>query len=206
MHMAPGEPYLTEKNEGLWLCAGPHRKYERMARSESTPVYYADWLTVEGRPGVSGKLFNCLTEIRDVAGYEWAPDNNVAATVERGVRQLRRALDSHCLASLFTHESDYIQNVKPENWQAIMEGIAAQLTAYAPRYATADDGYRYVRARSGIRLADVVVTAEQVALDIEGRSDVATTARLFVDADDGAIDEREVEVPAVEGKARVVVA
>ena len=66
-------------------------------------------LTVPGHPEFDGQFFNCVTEIRDDAGYEWYPSNDVACTIDRGTRQTKRALDSMALATLFTHD----QHISP---------------------------------------------------------------------------------------------
>jgi hypothetical protein len=103
-------------------------------------VYYADFLDVGNET-----FFNCLTEIRDDADYEWAPDNDVAATVGRGVRQLERAMNSLALAVLFTHETDYIYRIKPGNWNSELKQISDQIAEYKTRYMLLDDAMRLVK-------------------------------------------------------------
>ena len=57
------------------LMMGPFNRYETACNSEcSAPVYYADYLNIPGHPEFNGQFFNVITEIRDVTGYEWAPD------------------------------------------------------------------------------------------------------------------------------------
>ena len=166
-----------------WLPGGPFRRYERpggaFAMSPDRggrPVYYADAVNLAGRP-----FFNCLTEIRDDAGYEWRPDNDVEATIGRGVRQLRRALDSMALAVLFTHETDHIYCIRPEAWAAAVAGVARGVAAYAPIYLTMDDAVRYVRATRTSRLADVRCdpAGRQVTATFAGHADIATHFYLF---------------------------
>ena len=65
-------------------------------RRGQRPLYYAGFANL----GVQ-QFFTCRTEIHDDAGYEWKTDNDVAATVERGVCQLRRALGTLALVVLF---------------------------------------------------------------------------------------------------------
>ena len=94
------------------------------------PVYYADYYNLAGCP-----FFNTITEIRDDAGYEWAPDNDVEASIGRGVRQVRRALDSLALGSLFTHETDFIYKIEPDRWAEIIAGVAKGIASYNPHPA-----------------------------------------------------------------------
>jgi hypothetical protein len=115
-----------------WLPGAPFRLYEPPGkahldptRRSQNPVYYADFVNMAGQ-----EFFNCLTEIRDDAGYEWSPDNDVRASIGRGVRQLRRALDSFAMPSLFTHETDFIASITPENWESILAGIQREIAPY----------------------------------------------------------------------------
>ena len=190
-------------DEVPWLKSGPFRRYEEPgtclfdpARRGDRPVYYADFVNFGGR-----RLFNCVTEIRDDAGYEWAPDKDVAATVGRGVRQLRRALDSMALAVLFTHETDYIYKIRPDVWAKEMEQITAGIGGYDPIYVTLDEGVRYVRATRTSRLKSCrcdVATGEITAI-FDGYADVPTHFYLFTEAG-GEIAPELVGVPAFQGE------
>jgi len=186
-----------------WLAAGPFRKFEEpgsalfdAAQRGKRPLYYADFINLAGR-----QFFLCCTEIRDDAGYEWAPNNDVAGTVGRGVRQLRRALDSMALAVLFTHETDYIYKICPGAWEEELAQIATGIADYNPVYVTLDDGVRYVRATRTARLASCRynATTGEVTATVTGRADVPTHFYLFTEAG-GEIEARLVGVPAFEGE------
>lgn len=95
-----------------WVKQGPFRLFENPGTDTNTlsrelrdnnPVYYVDLSNINRY-----FFFNCFTEIGDDAGYDWAPDNDVKATKERGVSQLTLALNSMALSILFKHETDYI--------------------------------------------------------------------------------------------------
>ncbi len=197
------------RDEVPWLRLGPFRRYEQPGTSlfepelrGNRPVYYADFVNFGGR-----QLFNCVTEIRDDAGYEWAPDADVVATVGRGVRQLRRALDSMALASLFTHETDFIYRIPPAAWDMIMRQVAGGISGYKPIYVTADEGVRYVRATRSSRLVSSRVSASggELELTFSGRADVPTHCYVFTQADEGMVGLLA-EVPAFEGEVTVPVA
>ncbi len=201
--LPPGARYSTRSD---WLMAGPFRLHERpgagiitRARRGQRPVYYADWLQVAGR-----RFFNCLTEIRDDAGYDWKPDNDVAATIGRGVRQLRRALDSMALAVLVAHETDHIYLVEPQAWAAEVAGVARGIAGYHPILMGMDEALRYVRATRTSRLESARFDAatRQVSAIFTGCADVATHFYLFTEAGDD-IAQRLVDVPAFEGQATV---
>jgi hypothetical protein len=186
-----------------WLKAGPFRRYERPGtaiihpdRRGTRPVYYADFVNLGGR-----QFFNCVTEIRDDAGYEWRPDNDVAATAGRGVRQLRRALDSMALAVLFTHETDHVQYIKPDAWTAEVAQVAEGIADYNPIYVTQDEGVRYVRATrtSHLESCRYDPSIGEVVAPFTGYADMPTHFFLFTESG-GELHARLVDVPAFEGK------
>jgi hypothetical protein len=171
-----------------WLRSGPFRRYERpggcfpdRSRRSGRPVYYADFVNLAGY-----RFFNCVTEIRDDAGYEWKPDNDMGGTIGRGVRQLRRALDSMALAVLFTHETDHIHKIQPDVWATEIAGVAAGIAGYDPIYVTSDDAVRYVRATrtSHLRACHYDPTTGQVIASVVGHSDVLTHFHLFGEVGD----------------------
>lgn len=189
-YLALGHPVnLPYADSVPWLVCGPFRKHEPPGTCTSNPslrgnrpVYYADFVTISGC-----KLFNCFTEIRDDAGYEWAPDNNVQATVERAVRQLKRALDAKALAVLFTHETDYIYKIRPENWERIMAGIRKAINPWNVISLTSDSALRIVRAYSTSSLHSFFFSEENLTLilNVSGHADVATTAEVFTETEKG---------------------
>jgi hypothetical protein len=180
-----------------WLVAGPFRLHEqpgsalfdksdRGARS----LYYADFINFAGR-----RFFLCCTEIRDETGYEWAPDADVEQSAARGLRQVRRALDSFALPVLFTHETDYIYKISPAAWDGQLERISSGLSAYNPIYVTLDEGVRYVRATKTSRLESATYdpARREVAVHFAGQADVLTHYHLFTSEEE--ISARLVEVP-----------
>jgi hypothetical protein len=181
-------------NPAPWLIAGPYRYYETPGQGQSTlPLYYADFLTVPGHPEMNGKLFNCYTEIRDVASCaEWCPDNNLASTIARGTEMLKRSLDSLVLAHLFTHEW-YIHptsccggtTILSNNWRTILSGITNNLAPYKPIFVTLDFGDQYVRATRTSRITSSQFDASsgEVTVSLSGYADLDTTLKVFVGAD-----------------------
>lgn len=177
-----------------WLVCGPFRKMEPPGTCTNNPslrgnrpVYYADFVTINGC-----KLFNCLTEIRDDAGYEWAPDNNVEATVERAVRQLRRALDAKAPAVLFTHETDYIYRIRPENWEMIMAGIRKAINPWNVISLTSDSALKIIRAYATSSLNSYSFSEDNLTLtlNVSGYADVATTAEVFLENESEIVSRR----------------
>jgi hypothetical protein len=190
-----------------WLKLGPFRCYEQpgeclphtSAGRGRKPVYYADFLTLGGQ-----EFFNSVTEIRNDFGYEWAPNADVLASVERGVRQLKRAFDAMAMASLFTHETDFIFQISPERWAQIIAGVARGIEGYDPIQMTLDAGMRYLRATKTARLASARYTPESgmVTAVLEGQADVLTHFYLFT-GEGNIIDSRLVEVPQFAGQVTV---
>jgi len=194
-HMVPGNGYGAS-----WLMDEPYRLYEAGSSGAAVPVYYADYLQVPDHPGFDGDFFNCVTEIRDDAGYEWYPNlNDVAGTIGRGTRQTVRALDSMALATLFTH-GYYVGGSwgasAPENWRAILQGITDNIAAYNPIYVTMDHACQYVRA---IYESDIISSVYDPAIrllstTLSGTTDMPTMFYLF-SAQGDEIVQTLVDVP-----------
>jgi hypothetical protein len=192
----------------VWLRSTPFRLYEEpqtctgWTRSGGQrPVYYAGFIEFGG-----AQFFNCLTEIRDDAGYEWAPDNNVQASAGRGIRQLKRALDAMAPAVLFTHETDYIYRITPENWEQELKMITTAMEPYNPSYPTMDEGLRIVRsfATSGIAAATCNTAGKVVTLGMEGHTDIPTTCYLFTE-EGSTIIQKLIDVPAFENELSLTI-
>jgi hypothetical protein len=194
-----------------WLVGGPYRLYEPPQPGEiNLPLYYADFLSVPGHPEMNGQFFNRYTEIRDTVAPgqsdcgEWCPDNNVQGSIDRGTRQLKRALDSQILASLFTHEW-FIHptpccggtTITSNNWRAILQGITNNLAAYQPIYVTTDYADQYVRATrtSRITASQIDASSGQLFVSLTGKTDLATSVQVFL-GNDNLISTLAVNVPA----------
>lgn len=188
---------------GPWLRGGPYRTSENGNSEAAVPSYYADFLSVPGRPEYDGRFFNCVTEIRDDNGYEWLPTANVTETVGHGTRQLKRALDSRALATLFTHEY-YIASIPAASWKSILQSVTANVASYRPRYMTMDDACRYVRALHTSSIASSVFEPETGVLrtTLTGASDMATAVSVFT-ADGESLVEQELAVPPFAGSTEV---
>jgi hypothetical protein len=185
-----------------WLKAGPFRLYEKPGTCTTrrdlrgrNPVYYADFIEIG-----KYRFFDCITEIRDDAGYEWAPDNNVEESVGRGLRQLKRALNAMALATLFTHETDYIYKIEPNNWDKELKLISDGISDYNPIFLTMDDALKIVRAAKTSRLKSCSFdpSNEIVEATFTGKTDVETGFYLFTKSRDNICSEL-VKVPQFDG-------
>jgi hypothetical protein len=186
-----------------WLVGGPFRNFEtpgsalfdRNNRGDR-PVYYADFQNFAGR-----QFFHCFTEVRNDTGYEWAPDNDVEATAQRGLSQLKRAFDSMALPTLFTHETDFIYKIRPENWHEILKRIAQGVAAYNPLQVTLDDGMRSVRATKTSTFKECFYEPEtcEIQAVFTGQTDVPTSFYVFTEADQG-IASTMVQVPVFKNR------
>jgi hypothetical protein len=195
-HMAPGGAYGMP-----WLRSGPFRRDVRGTSTDPVAVYYADFLP--GTPqSDAGQLFNCVTEIRDDAGYEWYPIPDVDATARRGTRQLRRALDSRALATLFTH--GYFIPPLAADWRTILDRIREDIAPYGPIQMTMDDACRFVRDQRTSAVASVIFDPPTGMLRamLTGRTTAPTTLSIFTDVN-GSVAERTIAVPPFEGTTTV---
>jgi hypothetical protein len=197
--ITPGSVYTSAP----WLNLGPYRLYESAPATDAIPGTYADFLSVPGHPEFQNRFFNCLTEIRDDAGYEWYPDNDIQGTIGRGTRQTRRALDSMVLATLFTHDQ-HIQPISPSNWTQELQGITSNLASYNPRYVTLDYACQYVRAvhTSNISSSSYDPATGVLSTQLAGSADMATQFYVFNNVS-GNISGTLVDVPAFSGSVQV---
>lgn len=195
VHMTPDTPYRND--EPQWVKGGPYRKYEDGPHNSNIPVFYADYLRTDD-PRTDGKLFNCVTEIRDVCGYEWAPTTDVPKTVENGIAQITRAFQSMVPAVFFTHESCWIQRMDPDTVTASFQGVFDGIERYSPICMSMEDICGYVRAKVGIKLHSAEVDGGNVKFRITGRNDRDTRFYLFTDT-----DVKLLTLPAVKGDGAV---
>lgn len=181
-----------------WVKQGPFRLYEQPGTSTETetlkgnrPIYYADFTNLAGYP-----FFNCFTEIRDNAGYEWAPDNNNEASAGRGLTQLRRALSSMCLGVLFTHETDFIYSIDPKNWDWQLKTITEGVSDFNPLYLTIDDAVEIVRAMKTSKFNQVSFSRKEnkLRLNLTGNAKVTTSAYLYTEGKNGSIEQKILDI------------
>ena len=191
--MNPGNGYSAP-----WIMNGPYRLYETGSSSGGSPVYYADFMAVPEHPEFEGQFFNCVTEIRDDAGYEWYPNlGDVSGTVGRGTRQTKRALDNMALATLFTHGYyTVVTEGNAANWRAILKGITDNLAPYDPMYVTMDHACQYIRAMhtSDIASAEYDPGSRQVSVNLSGKTDMPTMFYLFTEQGED-IHQQMIDVP-----------
>jgi len=204
-HMEPAAPYVTGTP---WLTAGPYRLHGTpLSCREVRPVYYADFIDIPGHPEFEGRFFNCVTEIRDDAGYEWYPNSNVEESIGRGVRQVSRALDSKVLAALFTHEQ-HIQPIASEDWESILDGVVSDLEPLGPIYVSLDYAVKVQRAlvTSAVESSGYHPLIRRLDVSLSGETDLETSVTVFLDSGDGAgILETVVPVPVFQGTAEIKV-
>lgn len=196
-HMVPDNPY----SGSAWIHGAPYRMLENGKASSPRPVYYADYLKFDN-PKISGKLYNLVVEIRDVCGYEWAPTTDTESTIRNGITQLKRSFDSLVPGFLFTHESKFIQRMLPSGFEASISGITAALAGYNPCYETADNIYRYVRARNNVRITDVMLNGNNITITLHGNNDIETKCMVFSGEDEG-ITEAWITIPVVTERVEV---
>jgi hypothetical protein len=188
IHMLPDNYYHTNP----WLNCAPYRINRQGTDDGTRPVYYGGYVNLNGI-----SFFNCLTEIRDDGGYEWYPDNNVTTTTARGIRHLRRSLNSMVLSSLFTHEY-YFSDISTANWREILYQITSSISGYNPEFTSTDYAVQYIRARNNIRITNVRETFSNIEISYSGNNDFDTKCYLFTEQN-GQITYRFVGLPQING-------
>lgn len=139
-----------------------------------------------------------MEQVRDVVRYEWAPSRVPAEeAVRRGVVQSRREFDSLLPAVLFTHESDPIQHLQPEEWERILRGVMEGLEPFKPIIVTLDFLAQYLRALRTSRIvhARYDVRSHEGTLELAGDTYLATKFYVFEGPeDDPSVQEWEVPI------------
>lgn len=194
IHMLPDNHYYPCP----WLNCAPYRINRFGNAANTTPVYYGGYVNLNGI-----EFFNCLTEIRDDGGYEWYPDNNVVTTAARGIRHLRRSLNSMVLSSLFTHEY-YFAPISTANWRETLHRITSSISEYNPEYTSTDYAVQYIRAKNNIRITNVRETHFNIDISYSGNNDLDTKCYLFTEQN-GQITYRFVVLPQINGSNNVSV-
>ncbi len=106
------------------------------------------------------------------------------------------------MASLFTHETDYIHKIRPDHWREIIEGVASGVSGYRPLYATLDDAMGILRATRTSVMADVSLDPESdtITATFAGEADRPTTFYLFARPEE---EGRLCDVSAFQGRVQV---
>ncbi len=199
IQMLPGWGYGTAD----WLNCGPYRINDADNPFNNTrPVYYGDYVKLNGID-----FFICLTEIRDDGGYEWypmyLPGDNVTTTSARGIRHLRRALNSMVLPSLFTHEY-FFNTITLANWNTIMSNVTSGISPYNPIFTTTDYAVQYIRAKKNTNLTNVVDNQNTIDIYYTANNDMDIKCHMFKESG-GQITVTPVDLPQLNGTNVVTV-
>ncbi len=202
--MDPGQP----ENTATWMMKGPYRLFEvGSASSVTNNPYYADFMDIPGHPELDGKFFNCISEIRDVTGYEWMGNNrtSVAQATQDGTEWLKRDLDSMAVATLFSHEYTFVNTISQADWRSILQGINQNIASYNPISVSLDYACQYARAikTSNITTSQYNPLTGQITVTLGGKTDLETKFYLFTDVA-GSIQQNLVNVPVFNGSTQVI--
>jgi len=201
--MDPGQ----REDAAPWMMAGPFRLFETgNAYERNQNIYYSDYMTIPGRPELDNKFFNCITEIRDVTGYEWLGNGRTSVSVATadGIEWLKRPLDSMAIADLFSHEYTFISSMSEADWRTVLQGITTGIADYSPIFVSRDYACAYARAVHDSNITDSIYNAisNQITVDLAGKTDMGTKFYVFTE-DAGQMVQRLVNVDAFSGTAHV---
>ncbi|MBN2389862.1 MAG: DUF4082 domain-containing protein [Anaerolineae bacterium] len=178
--MLPGQNY--EGN--VWLEGGPFRLNGETETIVDEPAYYADFLEIPGHSELDNQIFNCLSEPRDVTGYDWYPYNDdIPHSIRQGTAILGRGLSAMQLATLYTHYSQIVP-ISDANFRAMLSGINANIAGYNPEFVTLDYACQYVRAMytSDITQADYNPNTRELSVSFSGTTDMDTRFYVFTES------------------------
>ncbi len=198
-HILPGKGYGST----IWMNCGPYRINDgKNPNNDTRPVYYGDYVKLNGID-----FFNCLTEIRDDGGYEWYPmylsGDNITTTSARGIRQLRRALNSMVLPSLFSHEY-FFNTITLADWNTIMSNVTNGISEYNPIFTTTDYAVQYIRAKKNTAITNVVDNQNTIDIHYTANNDMDIKCHLFNESG-GQISVTLVDLPQLNGSNVVTV-
>lgn len=212
IHLDPGNYYATSTQT---IQCKPYRtgRYGVGGANGTVPVYYGGNVGFNV-DGTVLSFFNCITEIRDDGdGYEWAPmarpGDNATTTANRGIRQLRRSLNSMVLATIFTHEW-YFPGVNGgpvitnSVWREILTKLTSGIAGYNPEYRSMDYAVKYVRAKSQINITNLEDDDATINISYSGINDMDTKCYLFSE-ENGEITFKFIALPQANGDQTVTV-
>ena len=85
------------------------------------------------------------------------------------------------LASLFTHEASYIENITPDNWREILRIVTSGVADFNPEYTTIDYALRYIRAKKNMYITHVIEKSGTIEIHYSGNNDMDTKCYLFTE-------------------------
>lgn len=187
-------PYYVYQDPNVYpgemLNCGPYRINRPGYLAGNKALFYGGYVNWEGN-----NFFISLTETRDL-GYEWFPTSFVLPTTAKAINQLRRALNSMVLPTLFTHEYQ-LAVIQPLGWRQTLAGITSFINSfYNPVYISMDDALKYVRAKENINLTNVTIDDGLVSISCTGVNDMETKCYLFNESDN-LISFRLITLPEV---------
>ena len=101
------------------------------------------------------------------------------------------------LASLFTHEQ-FFDSISEDDWREILDQITTSVSEYNPEYTSTDYAVKYIRAKTNLKITDVVETVGNVEITINGNNDMNTQCMLFTEQG-GQISFEYLGLPQVNG-------
>lgn len=223
-----GMPYAANTGGGAknrfnpWLQAGPFRKEQEgvdgtpwTGATFARPLHYADWYRPadDSDEDSKSRLFNVVTEVRDVNGYEWfnyvadsSQYSDVAEAISRGTRILRRCYDSNVLGNLFTHEDSwrgkFIANIAPQHWEQMIAGIVSNLASDQIRNVTIDEAAEYILALYQSAITQAALSGDRVELQLDGASSCPTDLTVYGESQ-GIIRSNTLSIDPFDGRTEV---
>lgn len=190
-----------------WLQAGPFRQYETgMSYDRDHNFYYADYITIPGHPELDNTFFNCITEIRDITGYEWLGNgrNDVPTAIADGTQWLTLPFDSMALATLFSHEYTFLETMSQADWHQVLQSITSNIAGYDPEYVSMDHACAYARAvhDSAITGGTYDPETREISVNLSGTTDMQTRFYVFTETA-GQLTHQFLTVPAMTGTTTV---
>jgi len=182
-----------------WINCGPYRINRFGNYSIPRPTHYSGYITLNGTT-----FFNCLTEIQDDGGYEWYPHSgDISEATARGIRQLRRSLNSMVFTTLFTHEQ-YIDYISVDRLNNMLQEITSAISGYNPIYTTMDYAVQYVRAKTNVTLTQCISSPGQVRITYTANNDLDTQCYLFNEVN-GTVTYTMITIPQYSGSNQIII-
>ena len=193
--------------DNKWILGEPFRLFEEGTDNVPwdgsmlhNPIYYNDFIKINN----DEVIFNCLSEIRDVNGYEWFNYTqtldqilNVENAIQIGTKIFTRCFQSKVLGNLFTHEDSwrgkFISLISVELWEQMIAGISSNILRYNPKFDFIENAIENVKQLKLSKIYSIDYDQAMSTFFLTKNADNLPNLQVYYEYDKDIIFEKNLE-------------